>query len=292
VDFGWGLIVHAGFMMGFLVVAYRTLQPARKGEKQGLGLDVISMALLLLTLDFLQYAVICSYGELTRQSLPLSYFKYSSLYDLLIEIMLAFGAVMMVMESVRRDLERANNELTAAGTRLQQLAEKDPLTEALNRHAFHALLDQTHASGRLWGRGSVALVDLDDLKTINDTMGHAAGDAAIRAVASAIRSVIRADDFLFRWGGDEFLIVVAGVPDGETRRRLEKLDHLLDSVVLIAGSDPISVAVSCGVAGFEEPAALEAAIERGDREMYLRKQGRKGETKPLVGMDVTAARSV
>ncbi len=59
---------------------------------------------------------------------------------------------------------------------------------------------------------------MDNLKAINDGLGHTAGDKAIREVAGAIRSVIRADDLLFRWGGDEFLVVLVGLPeDGGSR---------------------------------------------------------------------------
>ena len=99
--------------------------------------------------------------------------------------------------------------------------------------------------------GTAVIADIDNLKSINDQFGHAAGDAAIRAVATAIRSLIRADDLLFRWGGDEFLLVlehlrhpqqaahvaIAGLGDGAALAGMghARLDELLVEVDLGAG---------------------------------------------------------
>ena len=131
---------------------------------------------------------------------PLSYLQFTSVFDLLFEILLGFGTVMVLMESVRREVELANKKLTDARDKLELLVQMDPLTEALNRHAFHSLLRRPEAGQDTATSGSVAVIDIDNLKPINDTMGHTAGDKAIRAVARAMRSLVRADDMLFRWG--------------------------------------------------------------------------------------------
>jgi diguanylate cyclase (GGDEF)-like protein len=118
-------------------------------------------------------------------------------------------------------------------------------------------------------------VDLDALKPINDTFGHAAGDAAIRAVARAIRQVVRADDLVFRWGGDEFLVVLFGVSEEEARRRLEGLDSMLAAVPLPGSRQPLALTVSAGVAAFAAVAELEKALETADQRMYRRKLRRR-----------------
>jgi diguanylate cyclase len=79
------------------------------------------------------------------------------------------------------------------------MARVDPLTASLNRHAFCSMAEGYRATGE--ASGCVAVVDMDALKPINDSLGHTSGDAAIRAVARAIRQVVRADDLVFRWGG-------------------------------------------------------------------------------------------
>jgi diguanylate cyclase (GGDEF)-like protein len=122
--------------------------------------------------------------------------------------------------------------------------------------------------------GCVALVDVDDLKTINDSLGHAAGDEVIRGVAKAIRSLVRPDDLVFRWGGDEFLVVLFGVREEETRRRLGGLADLVAPVSLPGRDGPSAVGVSFGVAGFEG-GSLEAAVAAADAAMYRHKLAAK-----------------
>jgi diguanylate cyclase (GGDEF)-like protein len=158
--------------------------------------------------------------------------------------------------------------------RLEQLARKDPLTEALNRHAFYSLVHGRETNTGRASSGCVAVVDVNDLKKINDTSGHSAGDRAIRRVASAIRSLVRADDLLFRWGGDEFLIVVFGLPYDEVAQRFDSLNTLL----MKQFSGPINavqLSVAVGVAPFDDHGLIQGAIEDADRAMYARKQERK-----------------
>ena len=132
------------------------------------------------------------------------------------------------------------------------------------------------------GAGCVAVADLDSLKAINDSFGHAAGDAAIRAVARAIRQVVRADDLVFRWGGDEFLVVLFGVSEEEAAQRLDAVDVMLAAVPVPGSPQPLSVTVSRGVAAFESLAGLERAIEVADDRMYRRKDARHQSAPPPV----------
>ena len=179
---------------------------------------------------------------------------------------------MVLMESVRREVELANRKLTDARDQLELLVQMDPLTEALNRHAFHSLLrrpegghDNTATSG------SVAVLDIDNLKPINDTFGHTVGDKAIRAVARAMRSLVRADDMLFRWGGDEFLVLMFKLPQPEASRRIEKLNKILEENCERWIGEQVTVTVSFGVAGFTSLTDLGQAIEQADKAMYAQR---------------------
>jgi diguanylate cyclase (GGDEF)-like protein len=182
-----------------------------------------------------------------------------------------FGTVMMLMESVRSEVEMANRKLLQARDQLELLVQMDPLTEALNRHAFHSLLRRPEVDQDVVTSGSVAVLDIDNLKPINDTMGHTAGDKAIRAVARATRSLVRADDMLFRWGGDEFLVLMFKLPQPEASRRMEKLNKILEENCEHWIGMRLTVTVSFGVAGFTSLTDLGQAIEQADKAMYAQR---------------------
>jgi len=112
------------------------------------------------------------------------------------------------------------------------------------------------------------LVDIDDLKVVNDQWGHPAGDAAIRAVATAIRSCIRADDLLFRWGGDEFLVLLFGVCEDEARARLDTLNLRLRQTALAGLPNPVDLSAAVGYASFDEATSFDDVIAVADTAMY------------------------
>ncbi|MBI2835295.1 MAG: diguanylate cyclase [Acidobacteria bacterium] len=267
-------VPHTAILACFFYAAYCALRPARQDARRGPGLRVTSVALLLLTFNFLQYVPIFTYAALNSNELPVAYLHYTSLYDLILEILLGFGTVMLVTESVRRELEAAHVDVMRARDRLEVMARMDPLTESLNRHAFYSLVEKNRG-GAGHASGSVAVVDLNDLKTINDTYGHHAGDVAIRTAARAIRSLIRADDLLFRWGGDEFLVLLFGLPASEARLRFERLNHVLAEMPLPGFETPVTVGTSYGIAGFALSKTLDQVIDEADGEMYLEKQRRR-----------------
>ena len=281
-DFNTLFIVQAATMAALFATAFYALWPARKRERERLGVRVMSLALLLLTLDFLHYVPIFgAHAGAWGIAVPEGYLKFTSIFDLILEILLGFGTVMVLMEGVRREVEAANRELTTARDRLELIARVDPLTEALNRHAFHSLLSKSQKVGETDATGCVAVFDINNLKPINDTLGHAAGDAAIRAVARAVRALIRADDMLFRWGGDEFLLLMFWIPEDEVRRRMETLNATLAKTRLPGQPAPVAVSVSHGISSFNAMTELERAIEQADEAMYKRKQIFKAQPKSV-----------
>lgn len=185
-----------------------------------------------------------------------------------------FGLVFIV--GCCREVEQSNRKLLKARDRLELLVQMDPLTEALNRHAFHSLLRRPESGEESKTSGSVAVLDIDNLKPINDTWGHSTGDKAIRAVASAMRSLIRADDMLFRWGGDEFLVLMFKLPEEEANRRMKKLNGILEESCRRWIGMPVTVTVSHGVAGFDSLTGLAQAIETADQAMYAQRNEVRG----------------
>lgn len=270
-DFNDLFMVQATIMAGLFAASYLALR-AEPTRKRSPGVQVMSFALLLLAIDFLHYLPLFAARKgLWGMTVPSAYLQYTSIFDLILEILLGFGTTMVLMEGVRREVETVNGQLVKVRDRLELLAQMDPLTEALNRHAFHSLLSRNESGTEADTSGSVAVIDIDNLKPINDTLGHPSGDKAIRAVATAIRSLIRADDMLFRWGGDEFLVLMFKLRVTDASRRMQQVNDRLAQNSNQWTSIPMKVTVSHGVAGFESLSVLAQAIERADQAMYKRK---------------------
>ncbi len=272
-EFTVRFVPQAAIMAVLIALAYREVRHLAPAGQGRIGTPLLKVSLALLALHFAHYVPVLSWSAWTGNALPLAYSRYTSVFDLLLETLLGFGTLIVAMESEHRDLEVANEQLRAAREKLEAMARVDPLTSSLNRHAFYSMVEGHRATGG--PSGCVAVVDLDALKPINDTFGHAAGDAAIRAVARAVRQVVRADDLVFRWGGDEFLVVLFGVTEDEARRRLDTLDPMLAAVPVPGSPEPLAVTASVGVAAFDTLASLEKALEAADQKMYRRKLTRR-----------------
>ncbi|GAA0586087.1 hypothetical protein GCM10009416_25530 [Craurococcus roseus] len=166
---------------------------------------------------------------------------------------------------------------SARGRRLRQLlqteAERDPLTGLLNRRALRARAERLFAKSTASGRPvALLLLDLDHFKSINDTHGHAAGDAVLRGVAEVLVREIRRDDLACRWGGEEMLAVLRDCD----LRRAEALAAALRAAIKEAcpGDIPeLRVTASIGVAAFpEHGAGLDELTKRADAALYAAKR--------------------
>lgn len=272
-DFNDQFTVQAFLMACFFAAAYFALRPARERDGTSPGLRVMSIALLLLTLDFLHdVPLLGTRNGLWGVAMPTAYLKFIPIFDLILETLLGFGTIMLMLEGVRREVEATNRELITARDKLELVARVDPLTNALNRHAFYSLLSKDQDAAQESVSGCVAVIDIDNLKPLNDSFGHAAGDVAIRAVARALRATIRADDMLFRWGGDEFLLLLFNIPHEEVSKRMNSINACLMETKLPGQSAPVSISVSYGLACFKALTQLHEIIEQADQAMYKQKQ--------------------
>jgi diguanylate cyclase (GGDEF)-like protein len=288
-DFNDLFMMHATIIASLFAVSAFALRPALEKAKNSPGLRIMLAALVLLAIDFVHYVPVFGARKgLWGYTVPSAYLQYTSIVDLILEILLGFGSIMVLLEDVRSEVEAANHELVHARDQLELMARMDPLTEALNRHAFHSLLSrgESVAQPQQDADGSVAIIDIDNLKTINDTLGHNVGDKAIRAVARAMRSLIRADDMLFRWGGDEFMVLMFKLDEQEARRRMESLNEILEANGEQWLSVPTRISVSVGVCGFASMSDLGAAIDNADRAMYTSKQERRAQLKAEINPQI------
>ena len=275
-DFNDYFNLHSIVMGTAFAVSYFSLKP-KDVYSQNLGWKVMRVSLALLAVDFYHYGVIFSLGQ-TFFRLPISsaYLAFNPVIDLMLEILLGFGMVIVLLEKVRYEAEEANIKLRKAHERLELLVQTDSLTTAFNRHAFHGFLKKNGEEMKNVS-GCVGFFDIDDLKLINDRFGHAVGDMAIRAVTRAIRELIRAEDLIFRWGGDEFFVIMVSMDEEIARERMKKLTDLLTNIPIDGTLETLSVSVSYGFKDFYDISELELAIKSADDEMYQIKQNRKRE---------------
>ena len=252
--------------------ALRVLHGAKPGRHAEMGIRVMRAALLLLTIDYLHYAPLFATSSYEKISLINDYLTYAPLYDLLFQVMLMFGMVMASAGQVQEELEGVNADLKRARDRVEASARLDPLTAALNRRAFAAVLADQNRIGVVLLRGVVVVVDLDDLKMLNDTYGHAAGDSALQSLADALRSCLEGDDLLFRWGGDEFVLILRGATLAHAEARFDGFNEKLRARPIPGAIDPIDLRASVGLSEFADAATLDHAIARADQAMYRRKK--------------------
>jgi diguanylate cyclase (GGDEF)-like protein len=238
------------------------------------GLWVVRASLAGLALLSWHYTVVVGYLAYTSPDSARDYLEFSSLYDVFLETGLAFGMVVLAADRMREELESRNRQLAAATEELAQAARTDALTGLLNRRAFDELLLHQSAAPVA---GSLAAIDLNDLKPLNDQHGHAAGDAALQLVARALRNNFRVTDPLFRTGGDEFVVVMVAGGEADLAGRMARIDDALLGLRLPGVDGPADLSVAWGVAGFDTAAGMAAAFHRADEAMYRCKRERKSQ---------------
>jgi diguanylate cyclase (GGDEF)-like protein len=153
--------------------------------------------------------------------------------------------------------------------KLRHEATHDPLTGLLNRRAFRARLTREAAERN--PAFALILCDMDNLKRVNDTLGHEAGDLALRLLADALRAGLRRDD-AYRLGGDEFAIVLAGATELDAERVIRRLQHGVSR----ATEAPIAmIEASFGLAVYEHGESTDHLVARADRVLYDAKRQRR-----------------
>jgi len=161
--------------------------------------------------------------------------------------------------------------LRDAHMRVRVLARTDPLTGLVNRRHFRELAELELARALRSGESiSVAFLDLDRLKTVNDRMGHQIGDTVLVTIARTIRSSVRAIDQVGRVGGDEFAVILVNTSAAQAQEIFTRLVRDVDTVARARGW-PISLSI--GVASFlHPPESVDLALNRADELMYQAKQ--------------------
>ena len=159
--------------------------------------------------------------------------------------------------------------LQRMGTLQQRRATTDALTGLMNRHALYTVLEQEiERSSRYGYIFSIILFDLDHFKRINDTLGHMVGDKVLVETSNRVAHLIRKADFLGRWGGEEFLLILPGTQLAEAATLAERIRQML------LGTRPgksQTITASFGVTEYRHGANLDAMLQRVDAALYSAK---------------------
>jgi diguanylate cyclase (GGDEF)-like protein len=184
--------------------------------------------------------------------------------------LLMLGVVALLLQRARR----ANKLLASTNELLKVQSERDPLTGLANRRHFQQAMRQQPAGQGF--SGTVYLLDVDHFKQINDQHGHAAGDVVLVEIARRLRTAVRDEDLIVRWGGEEFLLVVHALSPDQVEQLAQRLLAAVAGAPVDCDGRAVRVSASIGFATFPlEPAGMplswERAIELVDTAMYLAK---------------------
>ena len=169
-----------------------------------------------------------------------------------------------LIKNQKAQLDETTEQRAAHDQKLKEELYKDPLTGAYNRRYYEEVIRKSI------GPAGIALMDVDDFKICNDTYGHHAGDLALKTVASAIQSCIRSSDLLIRYGGDEFLLVLPGIPGDFLQTKLEQICTAAQ-MASVPGYPHFRVSLSIGgtIQSITDP--VERIVRRADWLMYQAK---------------------
>lgn len=175
------------------------------------------------------------------------------------------------IERLRRIIARQNTTIEG----LAESASRCALTGALNRRALMESLAAALNDHQRYGhRGAVLLLDLNKFKPINDTYGHAAGDAMLQHVVGILSQNTRESDLVARTGGDEFVVILKETTNAEAVAKARQLAALLRGTPLQYAGLTLETSASIGVASFAEATDADELLKLADSRMYLAKNGR------------------
>ncbi|HEY1751177.1 MAG TPA: GGDEF domain-containing protein [Caulobacteraceae bacterium] len=183
----------------------------------------------------------------------------------------AIAALVIELDDLRSEMQRLKVRLLEA----EAAADQDPLTSAKNRRAFLREVRRVAAFAQRYEiPASLVYFDLDDLKGVNDRFGHAAGDAALKAVASRLASHVRESDVVGRMGGDEFAVLLVQADLHTAHAKAEMLARLVESEPVSAGDWLSPIRVSWGVRQIDAVRDAEDLLADADAAMFAMKRAR------------------
>ena len=215
----------------------------------------------------------------------------TELSDVLDEVMRETRVVQLNAQRTRDELAEMRHRVTEAESEVSRLQDElahasemvrhDPLTGALNRKGMNeAMAAEVARATRQHTSLCIALLDIDNFKKLNDSLGHAAGDAALIHLAKVVQDTIRPQDILARYGGEEFVVLLPDTPVENAVSAMVRVQRELTRRFFLHNNDKVLITFSCGVAELGENEDPHEALKRADAGMYLAKRAGKNRVVP------------
>ncbi|MDB5576802.1 MAG: hypothetical protein JWR80_1978 [Bradyrhizobium sp.] len=212
---------------------------------------------------------------LTDKPIAMPHGNYIERFATMTVFILTIGRCMFIgifSSAMRQSLYKSGIDLKEAYKRIEELSELDDLTGSFNRRCIMGVLDEEIARAhRSQAPCSVALIDLDWFKRINDTYGHPTGDEVLRTFAITVFANIRPIDKFGRYGGEEFLLLLPDTPNEGAARILDRLRAIIADLDWSAFSPGMQVTISAGVATLKPNETPDTILARADSALYAAK---------------------
>ena len=205
------------------------------------------------------------------------------------EILKVKDYLVIEMQKVREHSHTLHDELEKHRTATETLSKKleesearalvDALTNVLNRNAYNLKIGElVHEYKRYKEEWALLVLDIDHFKKFNDTYGHKTGDKVLKSVAATISNSIRVSDHIFRYGGEEFVVILSRINKETTKTLSEKIRREVERDYFVDGDNELKVTMSIGAA-IITPEDTEASLfERADKALYQAKQNGRNQT--------------
>ena len=177
------------------------------------------------------------------------------------------------------ELEQRVRDLEGELRRLSDEVSTDALTQVANRRGLVQAFEAESSRAQREGAAlAVGLIDIDNFKKLNDSIGHAAGDEALKALAASVKQSLRPMDHVARFGGEEFVVLLPATTRDDAQALLARLQRQLSASLFMHEGREVFVTFSAGVTSLRAGEALDAALERADRALYEAKRTGKNRT--------------
>lgn len=193
-------------------------------------------------------------------------------FNFLAAALLILGMHLLIFEDVIEELRHAAAELARSRDEMKAMAVTDPLTRCYNRRLLYEIAEHELEQHRRYNLPlSILYIDVDHFKAINDTRGHHTGDEVLKTLGAILRELTRQADYVFRWGGDEFVVLLSAAEADAMLKAQQVRQAFLESAIVGNLPDGVDLSIGC-VPVPPETRDFDPLIDQADREMYRRKR--------------------
>jgi diguanylate cyclase (GGDEF)-like protein len=249
---------HVASAYGYLVIARRHRFVGAMLSGAGVfGVAVVNTVSIIVAL---------AVGGIGQASTNVAYFNF------LASSLLVLGMHLLIFEDLIEELRAAAAEIAKSRDDMKAAATTDPLTRCYNRRFLYEIAEHELEQHRRYKLPlSLLYIDIDHFKAINDTRGHQTGDEVLKTLGLILRELTRQADYVFRWGGDEFIVLLSAAEPEAKNKANQIRQAFLESAIVTRLPDGVDLSIGC-VPVPPETRDFDPLIDQADREMYRRKR--------------------